>query len=123
MIHYLARAFFLYFLPYWCGQIRWGFHASFLGHALDTHSRKEKSVFGLVCAAVSPSSVQFQPLLLLALFLANTPPHPQITGWMFAGFYEEQFLHSTGSLALVIWAQFCEHDECFYILCHWSCVC
>lgn len=30
-----------------------------------------KSVFGLVCATVSPSSVQFQPLLQLTLFLAT----------------------------------------------------
>lgn len=66
-------------------QISWDFNASLLGHALNTHARKDKSVFGLVCATVSPSSVQFQPLWLLALFLATYFS----VGWEFAYIWPE----------------------------------
>lgn len=54
----------------------------FLLRARTQYSRKkgQESVFGLVCATVSPSSVQFQPLLQFASFLATYFS----VGWVFA---------------------------------------
>lgn len=91
-------------------QIKWGFNASFLGHALNTHARRDNKecLWISVCNSVSLqcpipaiitaytiSSHIFFCWLGVCLHLARVEV-------MKKGFYEKQLLHSTVSQTLVI---------------------
>lgn len=107
-------------------QIKWDFNASFLGHALNTHARRDKKecLWISVCNCVSlqcpiPATITACHLFFFRL---GVYLHLARTELMKNGFDEKKLWHSTVRQTLVIQAQYHEHDIHCSLWCHWSCV-